>query len=259
MKLLSKIYNKAVELITHTTTDNTNSAKVSSLLKDIDTIVNSITSKPDQTIDIKQVAHKNQAYLFKIQDALVGQFAKLYLAPSVLVTSRKTHDKLFNYFNIKQPRKRFAHLPTFLATTFCKGITFFSHNSGIERKPYYHREDSLTKEQIKTCLIERLIYDKIYTHVFYKQDLELKTIEIMFQNNYPNLKIDIDITFSDGIHPNSMTILERYTDVPPKYITHIFNKRWGSDMIYCHKYEDNIKYSKVQTYDHEEAYLVSPS
>jgi hypothetical protein len=268
MKQLIKIYSKAIELVKYTTTDNTNQAKIAMVLKDIETITNKMLDKRqhDKSIDIKQVVQTHQAYLFKIHDVLVGKFAKLYIPLDLLVTTRKIHDKIFNFFNIKQPRKRFAHLPTFLATTFCKGVTFFAN------KPYYHRDDScgsfdkqkksLTKEQLKTCYIERLIYDKIFTHIFYEQDLghlyELRTMEILFQDAYEHLKIDVDIGFSDGIHPDSLTIIERYIETTPKYTTYVYNKRWGSTMVYCHKYENGMKYSKVQTYEHEEAFLASP-
>jgi hypothetical protein len=272
MKQLIKIYSKVNELVKYTTTDNTNQAKIATVLKDIETLANTMLGKHDKNVDIKQVVQTHQAYLFKIHDVLVGKFAKLYMSPDLLVKTRKIHDKIFNIFNIKQPRKRFAHLPTFLATTFCKGVTFFANDTGIDRKPYYHRDDScgsfdkqkksLTKEQLKTCYIERLIYDKIFTHVFYEQDLghlyELRAMELLFQDAYKHLKIDVDIGFSDGIHPDTLTIIERYTETTPKYTTYVYNKRWGSTTVYCHKYEDGLKYSKVQTYEHEEAFLASP-
>ena len=266
MKQIVEIYKKISQVITYATT---NKDKVLFILNDIDTIINSI--KLDASKDIKQIIYTNQGYLFKIHDVLVGKFAKLYLSPPVLTIARKVHDKLFNLFNIKQPRKRFAYLATFLATNFCQGITYFSNNSGIERKPYYHRDNScgdfnrqktsLTKDQLKTCYIERLIYDKIYTHVFYEQDLghlyELKSIEVLFQNIFKKLELNIIIKFSDGIHPDSIIISESYNNIPPKYTTYIYNKRWGSNLVHCQKYQDDQKYSKVQTYEQEEPFMLS--
>jgi hypothetical protein len=55
MKQLIKIYSKVIELVKYTTTDNTNQAKIATVLKDIETLANTMLGKNDKNVDIKQV------------------------------------------------------------------------------------------------------------------------------------------------------------------------------------------------------------
>jgi hypothetical protein len=170
--------------------------------------------------------------------------------------------------NIRVPRKRFARLATFLATRFCKGITFFSTNGGIDAIPFYHRNNSCgplsginrtNKYFVKNCYIERMIYNYIYNHVFYEQDIghmhELKNIERIYQDFYKNENLAIQVIFSsDQLYPHQLIITTTKLNHQP--IVEIYTKPYDAEIVDCVKYIASQKYEKKQTFLEETHWIV---
>lgn len=204
--------------------------------------------------------------LFKIHDTLVGKFAKLYIGNTSLM--RGVHDRFFAVFGIKVPRRRFGRLPTQLASEFCKGITYFVNNAGIDAIPFYHRENScgslnrvnlLNPVFLKNCYLERLVYDQIYMFVFHEQNIEhlheLQTIERMYQDAYPKEQITVNVYFLDELYPNKLVIRTDYFDGSyPCIETYI--KSNEHDFINCSKFHGEIKHEKSQTFLQESPWIL---
>jgi hypothetical protein len=175
--------------------------------------------KHKDNYDVKLIIQKFPGQLFIVHDTLVGKLGKVYMNKDELSNLRKAHDLFFiKFLEIKiSPRKRFANLATMFTTDFCKGITFFANNSGIEQVPFYHRDTSCGSFDrsslknpifVKNCYIERLIYDQIYSKIFMEQDVshrvELGDIERLYEKMYPGENLTIKVSFSDDIHPDSV-------------------------------------------------------
>lgn len=229
----------------------------------------------DDFIDI------HQAQLLMIHDAFVGEFAKTFVKGAVSKQNlRGCHDRFFKVFNIKNPKRRFARVVTFLTTKFCKGITYFDTNSGIDAVPFYHRDASCGSSTrtatakfvespnehkavfVKNCYIERKIYDIIHTNTLHHQDVdhmyELRTIEQLFQRYHPNESIHVDVKyFADGVTPCCLTL---YTTKDLLTDTEIYTKSATSDIVTCVKITHSGKvYEKTQTGAHEEAWVLQRS
>ena len=201
--------------------------------------------------------NSEQVRLFRIHDTLVGKFAKLYLNTTSL---RSLHDSLFiRILNIRVPRKRFARLATFLATRFCQGITFFANNGGRNSCGPLSGINRTNKYFVKNCYIERMIYNYIYNHVFYEQDIghmhELKNIERIYQDFYKNENLAIQVIFSsDQLHPHQLIITTTKLNDQP--IVEIYTKPYDTEIVDCIKYIGSQKYEKTQTFLKESNWIV---
>ena len=218
------------------------------------------------TLEINPVfVNNNQGELFKIHDTLVGKFAKLYTNKQQLDHLRKIHDKFFiNKLNIRAPRKKFARIPTWLVTEFCKGITYFNNNVGIEAASSgpLSRNNLTNKLFLRNCYIERKIYDLIYLKVFYEQDLghlvELKSVERLYENNYPKEDLKVFVKMPDGVHPICLQL--QWYDKKDILIKESYFKTFGKKLVTCRRevFEDNNKkiYEKTQTFDQETPWII---
>jgi hypothetical protein len=208
---------------------------------------------------------QNKVKLFSIHDTLCGSLKGLYFKDDKhTMLLRSCHDKIFRTcLNIKQPARRFATLANELATSFCHGITYFGATS---ETPFYHREESCgdkaktasekfalapSQQMARLCYIERVIYDKIYTNTFYKQDVrhmyELESMARIYDSYFPGENIQINISFKDDIQPIKLTILyyEKSNIIIEEY-THV------SQQIHCIKHAYGAQYTKVQTSSQEQ-------
>lgn len=229
--------------------------------------------------NIKDYIENNQSYLFMIHDVLVGQFCKTYVSDKETLNKlRQSHDSFFQCFRITCPGKKFARITTWLSTNFCKGITFFENDAGINEIPFYHRDQSCGSKKrsaiekfkdsknkykhiyVRNCYIERKIYDMIYINTMHRQDInhlfELKMIEKIYQDYYQNENLSINISyFDDDINPCCLQISSETS----KYerTLEIYTKSLSSDLVQCKKIMPNGKIlEKIQNGEHEEAWLV---
>lgn len=239
-------------------------------------------------INKKAFVDNNACILFKVHDIMVGQFSKTYLYKQQRAVLRSPHDMFFKSLEIKSPGARFSRLPTNIFNEFTKGITYFETDH-VPGNPIYHREEScgdanvpsnqkfveritnssLDRKRkhvtIRRCYIERLIYDVIYSNTFYKQDIqhlhELKSVEQLHDSYYKDESVSIKIKFRDDIYPERLSIITEY---PSRIETNTYAKQWGSANVSCKKTVFFTKkeiafesYDKTQTYEREEAWLLS--
>jgi hypothetical protein len=218
-----------------------------------------------------------QLELFRLYDVTIGSYQQIYITSDSVDVMRSVIDTMFKRcLGIGKPRSRFKHLPTMIATEFCKGVTFFKSDV-VEEIPFYHRQTSCgsktqsasekftilldnstaikhnKKAYVLKCYLERLIYDKIYTNTFHQQDIghlhELQVMARVFQDYFPGEGIIVDIEFKNQLYPVKLNIiykLYRETYIKDKY---------NSERVYCTKVKDGIQYDKVQTFIQETAWL----
>ena len=217
--------------------------------------------------NVKALINEEAARLFKIHNILVGKIGKLYITD--ITTFRKPHDILFTEcLGIKVPRKRFSFLPTQITTNLCKGITFFANDTGINEVPFYHRDTSCGpkdrrnmthKEFVRMCYIERLIYDAVYSFVFYEQNIEhlveLRNVERAFQDYFKGYSITVRVYAPDDLYPNKVMITSDhgYYDTPifERYIKH------KNGRVECTKIgHDHTTYHKTQTFEQETPWIL---
>lgn len=197
---------------------------------------------------------------------------KTFLNKGLYNDARQCHDTLFGAICLKQPNKRFASLPTKLCQEFCKGITYFQYDMPFPDHPFYHRDnscgtkkveafakfkDSASKEYLKTCYIERLVYDAIYINTFYEQDIghkhELKLMEQLYQKYYDHATITVSLTYERLIYPISLMIFYRTAH---GIISESFTKQKRTKHVLCRRDEKGQIYEKVQSFDQESGWMV---
>ena len=136
---------------------------------------------------------------------------------------RSAHDTILGSLDIKRPGSKFRRLPTKVFTEFIKGITYFATDSVRERPSelqikekfrrehgYFENSANDNREHLKTCLIERMIYNCIYEAILHKQDLahlqELEEISDLF----PNSNIHVSVSHYQGtpqIYPTHLLLI----------------------------------------------------
>ena len=235
--------------------------------------------------DIKNFFKENKLRFYKIHDTLVGSFAQNYLPCNEYNKLRSAHDIIFRSIYIIRPATVFNHLPTQLFTEFCKGITYFK-NQNVKERQIYHRKNSCgsgsktiaekfkkqysydkivsNKEHMRTCYIERLIYDDIYFNTLHYQDFEhneelLKMIRLYDDIYKGSIRIEIWYKYKTPIE------IKITTKAPKNFnefymIEEQYIKSPNSNIVRCNKsikYIDNSSknYYKVQTFDKEEKWI----
>lgn len=168
--------------------------------------------------------------LFKVYDTLVGTTSKLYLGKTVPSNIRSAVDGfLMNRCGIKNPERHFNFYPTRIFNDFIKGITRFKGETPTTgEQPDYHRNKScgsrkippkttfayvatdtpqIRREKLKaleTCIIERKIYDSIYSTLLQEQDIGHKRMLQELENMYMDLtrdQIKVVVEYRDFITP----------------------------------------------------------
>jgi hypothetical protein len=233
---------------------------------------------------IKHFANEHIAYLYKIHDVLIGKIALHYLDLSQTKALQKPHDTVLrSALKIESFDAFFAHLPTGMFNEFTKGITYFSVDENVGN-PIYHRDNScgdknkntqekfeenisnsalssLRKKHItRKCYIERMIYDNIYTHVFHFQDLghllELRKMERLHDTYYKDESLFIHVTYDDNfVFPEKLRIVIGKKD--GKTVIEEYAKKKNNKKVYCTKWENNINYDKIQSFEKEEPWMLS--
>jgi hypothetical protein len=240
------------------------------LAKPIKTFVS--RSKQNTKQDIDAFIEDNIGQIYRFHETLAGVYGKTYMDSKQINDCRSPHDTVMqNVLNIKRPSRRFQHMPTKIFNKFVRGITYFASESVVEQ-PIYHRDascgsanlDYITKfvnrsataDSLERCYIERLIYDAIYTTVYYKQDLghlqELRNIERLYQERNSGITIRVEVNFHNLILPAELVI--RWTKAWDKTITEIYSKN-NNDQVDCKRIDTTsgyiMKYTKIQDFDHK--------
>lgn len=183
--------------------------------------------------ELDMLLEANMGQIYRIHETLVGVYAKTYIPVNRQDNFRPPHDTILQgVFKLSRPSRRFQYMPTKLFNRFVRGITYF-HDQPVIGEPVYHRNDScgaanlnyvtkfvtrgaadesqlLSDKALERCYIERLLYDAIYTTIFYKQDLghlrELKNIERLYQEKNKGQTIKVEVDFHNLIFPASLEI-----------------------------------------------------
>lgn len=116
------------------------------------------------------------------------------------------------------------------------GITYFEYEVNVTARPIYHRAVSCgnasktvnnntfdkdrKKKYVRRCLVERLIYDKIYTNILHAQDvahmLELARMQRLFHDYFPEVNgiyVNVQGTTPSSIFPVKVQISTFYEDM----------------------------------------------
>ena len=274
--MLTELFKDVEKLKDYMTKTNVEEKVFVQIIKDIEKHVTTIQKTPESF-----KIHNYQCQLLKIHLAFTGKFPKLHLPTRHIQTLRKLHDKLFNSLSIKKPSVYFNHLPTFLFTTFMRGITYFTHE--IANVPVYHRDVSCgdksktftekfiiqptnsnvsskkKKAIIKLCFIERKVYDMLYQNTIHEQDLghlyELKNVERLFEQYHPEENLNLILEYEDD--DCTPKVLHIVTIKKSKIRKETFTKL-KSGLTYCTRYDfDGQFYEKSQTIDKEEPWLAT--
>lgn len=240
------------------------------LAKPIKTFVSRSKQNKKQYIDA--FIEDNIGQIYRFHETLAGVYGKTYMDSKQINYCRSPHDTVMqNVLNIKRPSRRFQHMPTKIFNQFVRGITYFSSES-VAEQPIYHRDascgsanlDYITKfvnrsdtaDSLERFYIERLIYDAIYTTVYYKQDLghlnELRNIERLYQERNNGITIRVEVNFHNLILPASLII--RWTKEWDKTVTETYSKDTNGG-VDCKRIDmmsgSILKYTKIQNFDNK--------
>lgn len=224
--------------------------------------------------DVTMLLDSNMGQIYRIHETLVGVYGRTYIPAKFLDKFRTSHDTVLQgVFKISRPTRRFQHMPTKLFNRFVRGITYF-HDQPVISEPVYHRNDScgaatlnyvtkfvtrgahqLSDDSLERCYIERLVYDAIYTTIFYKQDLghlrELRNIERLYQQKNSGQTIKVDIRFDNLIFPASLEITWKISlgvSITETYI------KEANEQVRCTRIDPTSgktkQYTKTQDFDH---------
>jgi len=187
------------------------------------------------------------------------------------------YNVIYSTLKYKQYWENKERLASKTFTEFCKGVTYFKSEFQPTRWPMYHRNAScgsgrLTSDSrfvrtlygpdsskyVTRCLLERRIYDLIYTHIVGMQDIghkyELEKVQRIYEKYHPEEAIKIGHIDFEGMLPirvqvdvyiaNTIVSSEIYEKTS-------YNINEYMDDVYCYK-KDLVKqtcYEKVQTFD----------
>lgn len=282
LKDLLLISNKFVEYIEH---ENMRGTKYINLLKKFKEEFDDASKEVHLKItDIPAFIEKHMTKLFKIHEASVGTYAKLYLDKASIRDLRSSYDKFFGkVLGLKRFPSKIKYMPTTITTEFCKGITSFEDQYEKNAHPFYHREESCgskglpaqqkfsseqTKRAVRLCYLERFIYDKVYLNVMHEQDLvhlkELKMMERFYQNYFPGYRLNIEMAYNqhDDCWPIKVQIIttdnnhkmffetyrKTYDFMKDEYKNEVFADK---NDVFAHK-----TYTKTQTYEGETSWIL---
>lgn len=166
---------------------------------------------------------------------LVGKLATSMghvLPLEVTKAMTKTYNTVNEAMNFTRTFRELVRETTRVYTEFVKGITYFDWEAQPLRHPVYHRNASCGTTRrpsdvkfaktafgpdaapyVRRCVLERLIYDRLYTHNIGFQDVghryELWQMGKIFDEYFPDHHVSVDLTYEPAPHghvPRSVTI-----------------------------------------------------
>ena len=228
--------------------------------------------------------------LVQIRKLLTGKNRQMYFDRRYHARLTTCNTQIFsNAFRIAHINARFSHLPTVIFAEFVKGVTFFQSDitSALESPPYHRplscgtanltflQKFEITgsmsatkinhcKRALRTCYIERMIYDNIYEYVLDKQNIghhvELLQLERLYQDYYPDHKLTVDTNIGIGqLDPTFLMIIDSYDD-SKFHVEETYEKQANGEVYCIRKLLRNIgrstpfevkKESKTQSYANE--------
>lgn len=267
------VFAGVMKMHKYVSTMNVDQDKVKSMIAECIKAAQNFKNKLPKNFDVNELIDSRKGEMFKINDILVGKNRDIFIHAGHHNDCRKCNDILFGALGIKQPKKRFAHLPTDLCQEFCKGITYFSYDEPFEESPFYHRSDSCgtstktakekfksntTREYVKRCYLERLIYDAIYTNTFHSQDIEhmheLDTMARLYQKFFQGASINVHLSYTSFIYPHQLIVY--YMDKDGTVIE-TYTKTRRAKFVKCQREFKGQKYDKVQSYNQESPWLLN--
>ncbi len=233
-------------------------------------------SRSFMTIDKDEFIRQNSLKLSFIRSTLLNK--TLEFDENISKKFKNSYDAIFipMGYNDYWSRKERNAIKKF--TEFCKGITYFLSEFQIERYPIYHRNAScgsrrLTSnvrfvktlygpnmsEYIKRCVIERKIYDMVWTHDVGLQDLphkyELEKVQRIYETYFPDEIVKVaHLDFDVGIPIRvQFDTYSKNTII----VSEIYEKSRNSENVYCFKkdYISNKFYEKIQTFDSKQEWI----
>lgn len=236
-------------------------------------------------VDFQEFVRENNRKLHLVRSSLVSEdklFFQNSYSSALTRRMKRTYDSIYTTIRYIQNIEYFERKATRMFTEFAKGITYFDFEFQPDRNPIYHRNASCGSgnqrssfrfsrtlfgprmdEYVKRCLIERLIYDRIYEHTLRLQDLghkkELQNVTIMYDSYFPNLSIKINtIDFSENGYPTYVSVGFYNNDV--LVIEETYSKDIGDNDVFCTKTDiaNNQYYEKIQTFSRVENWIELP-
>jgi hypothetical protein len=200
--------------------------------------------------DVNQVKNSNMFIIYRIYETLLGKYSDIYIPYRMKTVIRNNViNKFFGKLNIRSYRWFFLSLPTTVFNSFVKGITYFDSDDNTLESPNYHRlascqssrvpmEDKVQNVQdptfIKTCYIERLIYNELYNHYLHHQDInhmhELYKTEKYYFQFFPNETVNISINYDINHYPYQLII--NFT-IDGIVSVETYTKNWDEQTVMC--------------------------
>jgi hypothetical protein len=231
-------------------------------------------------IDKRQFIKENNYKLDKLKSTLVSaekEYYKAFMHPDLAQSLTNVYNKIYINLSYNQKMAALQSDATRYFTNFVKGITYFKNEEQPLRDPVYHRNASCgSKNQqsymrftierfgpdkshlVYRCLLERLIYDKIYENTLRLQDLghkhELGTVQRIYDEYFPVNSLRIIKIEYVGEMPRVLIIGHYFEDNligKEIYIRYVDANNDYQPQVDCEK-EDNLtqtRYEKIQTYD----------
>jgi hypothetical protein len=271
----SKFYNKTI----NSRTVNSSKIKLNDITEFIASMNKLITIiNANKNLDYNDFIMNNLDNLKKLKSSIISkdfEFYKKNYDSAIISNFRTIFNRIFTPIKYKEIIIDKEYLITEIFTEFVKGITYFKKEEQELRRPIYHRDKSCGTKNLMTiykfrktlygptqdkmverCYIERIIYDKLYNHILHIQDFEhefeLLTVSRIFQDYFPNIRLNISIDYSDIYYPTKLTIIIKNANNDKIIEKYEYIKNKNSKIINGHMVINNQHYHKIQTYDLEE-------
>ena len=231
-------------------------------------------------LDRRQFIKENNIKLDKLKSTLVSadkEFYKTCMDEDLSRALTTAYNRIYIHIRYNAIIESLQRDATKYFTEFAKGITYFRSEKQELRDPVYHRNAScgsknqksymrFTKERfgpdkshyVYRCLLERLIYDKIYENTLRLQDLghkhELETVQRIYDEYFPVNSLKIKKLEYIGEMPYLLIVGHYFQDSligEERYVRYIDGSNQYQPQVDCEK-EDILaqkRYEKVQTYD----------
>jgi hypothetical protein len=210
----AKVQNRILEL-TH----------IPTFISKLEELAN-VISKHISTVNIESLVRTYNAKLYMLRDTLTGNDRKFYN----VVLSKAVQDKLTTLYNkiyipikYKETNENFEKQVSTIFAEFMKGITYFRQEMQPIRYPIYHRNASCGFKRetsiyrfsktlyVRRCLIERLVYDRLYQSKIRMQNIghkfELQQVTHIYDSYFPERALTVSsIDYDDQKNPINVTI-----------------------------------------------------
>lgn len=248
-------------------------------VSDVDEFLKSLerlyaTIQPNR--NYKKFVQKNNKQLYDLRSTLISTDSIFYeqsYTENLLKKMTAMYRRIFIGIKYNQNIEKLEHEVTTTFTEFTKGITYFDFEFQPNRSPIYHRDASCgssglksyqrfvktlygpqKNEYIKRCLIERLIYDRLYEDSLRLQDLEhkyeLQEVNKLYEKYFPNMSLRVKvITYDkDSERPNYVSI--EYHNKIGLAVREEYSKPNDDGVVYCHKrdFQNDEYFEKMQTF-----------